>query len=288
MKKAGFAVLYFVAMVVLLGELHVSEAVTCNASELNPCLPAITSGNAPSAVCCSKLQEQKPCLCGYLKDPTLKQYVNSPNAQKVVNSCGVPTPRRNLVGKVDFQDPGSLTSTSPGRFLHGEDDGDDRSGMVKKSTTLTITNRVTDVYDGRICQDNMISYEGKSKSGRSKFDEKCATPDEAKKNIIFKKVAARGISRESSKGKSQLKLGGLDGSDSRLDVMKSLDKKNHLQSEHSDKRLSKKLYSGKGDRVEVNGSGKSHSAANVQIELIIDHKKNNNDYKILVYIIGCS
>ncbi|KAL2550801.1 uncharacterized protein Fot_12331 [Forsythia ovata] len=114
----------------------------------------------------------------------------------------------------------------------------------------------------------MISYERKSKSGRSKFDEKCVTPNETKKNIILKKVATGGISRESSKGKSQLKLGGLDGSDSRLDVMKSLDKKNHLQPEHGDKRLSKKLYSGKGDRAEVNGSGKSHSAAKVQIELI--------------------
>ncbi|KAL2538259.1 uncharacterized protein Fot_19650 [Forsythia ovata] len=73
--------------------------------------------------------------------------------------------------------------------------------------------------------DHIISYEGKSKSGRSKFDEKCATLNEAKKNIILKKVAAGGISRESSKGKSQLKLGGLDDSDSRLDIMKSLDKK---------------------------------------------------------------
>ncbi|KAL2457627.1 uncharacterized protein Fot_56146 [Forsythia ovata] len=134
----------------------------------------------------------------------MKSATWNPNTDKFTSTG------RNLVGKVDFQDPGSLTSTSPGRFLHGEDDGDDRSGMVKKSATLTITNRVTDVYDGRICQDHMISYEGKSKSGRSKFDEKCATPDEAKKNIILKKVAARGISRESSKGKSQLKLGGLD------------------------------------------------------------------------------
>ncbi|KAL2553458.1 uncharacterized protein Fot_07077 [Forsythia ovata] len=99
----------------------------------------------------------------------------------------------------------------------------------------------------------------------SKFEEKCATPDEAKKNIILKKVAAGRISRKSSKGKSQLKLGGLDGSDSRLDVMKSMDKKNHLQHEHGDKRLSKKLYSGKGDQAEVNGSGKSHSAAKVGV-----------------------
>ncbi|KAL2545353.1 uncharacterized protein Fot_14601 [Forsythia ovata] len=121
---------------------------------------------------------------------------------------------------------------------------------------------MNNVSDSSLELDHMISYEGKSKSGRSKLDEKCATPDEAKKNIILKKVADGRISRESSKGKSQLKLGGLNGSDSRLDVMKSLDKKNHLQPEHGDKRLSKKLYSGKGDRAEVNGNGKSHSAAN--------------------------
>ncbi|KAL2559434.1 uncharacterized protein Fot_04173 [Forsythia ovata] len=98
----------------------------------------------------------------------------------------------------------------------------------------------------------------KSKSGRNKFDEKYATPDEAKKNIILKKVAAGGISRESSKEKSQLKLGGLDGSESRLDVMKSLDKKNHLQPEHGDKRLSKKLYSGKATELKSMGVG-SHT-----------------------------
>ncbi|XP_022895426.1 non-specific lipid-transfer protein 2-like [Olea europaea var. sylvestris] len=92
MKKTGCAVLYLVAVVLLLGELHVNEAVTCNASELNPCATAIASGLPPSAACCSKLWEQQPCLCGYLKDPALKQYVNSPNARKVVSSCGVPTP----------------------------------------------------------------------------------------------------------------------------------------------------------------------------------------------------
>ncbi|KAL2547599.1 hypothetical protein Fot_09129 [Forsythia ovata] len=81
------------------------------------------------------------------------------------------------------------------------------------------------VSDSSLELDHKISYEGKFKSGMSKFDENCATPDEAKKNIILKKVATGGISRENSKEKSQLKLGGLDGSDSRLDVMKSLDKK---------------------------------------------------------------
>ncbi|KAL2528702.1 uncharacterized protein Fot_21303 [Forsythia ovata] len=126
---------------------------------------------------------------------------------------------------------------------------------------------MNNVSDSSLELDHMISYEGKSNSRRSKFDEKCATPDEAKKNIILKKVAAEGISRKSSKEKSQLKLRGLDSSDGRLDVMKSLDKKNHLQLEHGDKRLSKKFYSGKGDQVEVNGSGKSHSAEKLTHEL---------------------
>lgn len=94
MKKASCAVLCMVAMavVVLFGELHVSEAVTCSPLQLSPCLGAITSGQPPSAACCKKLQEQKPCLCGYIKDPTLGKYVNSPNAKKVASSCGVAVP----------------------------------------------------------------------------------------------------------------------------------------------------------------------------------------------------
>ncbi|XP_022899128.1 uncharacterized protein LOC111412429 isoform X2 [Olea europaea var. sylvestris] len=245
---------------------------------------------------------------------------------------------RILVGKVDFHDPGSLTSTSPRRFLSGEDCRNDQSGMVEKSATLTIINNITDVYDGLLgqgnqnawgthtseqCQDeegtashsqvngssskksckgfsscskdksrssrsdldknmNTVSdssrelghmklYEEKIKSGRNKFDEKCASLGEAKKPFFLKKNVSEGMLRESNKGKSQLKVGGLDGSDSRLDVNKSLDKKNnHLQPEHDEKRLSKKRHSGKGNRADVNGSGRSHSAAKVQIETVVD------------------
>ncbi|CAA3028972.1 non-specific lipid-transfer protein 2-like [Olea europaea var. sylvestris] len=93
MKKAGCAVLYLVAVVVLLGNMHMTEAVTCNAAELTPCLDAFTSPRPPSAVCCSKLNEQKPCLCGYIKDPRFAKYVKSPKAKKVASSCGVPIPK---------------------------------------------------------------------------------------------------------------------------------------------------------------------------------------------------
>ncbi|CAL5209993.1 unnamed protein product [Lathyrus oleraceus] len=72
-------------------ELSMGE-VTCNALQLSACANAITSSNPPSATCCSKLKEQKPCLCKYLKDPSLKKFVNSPNAIKVADICDSPFP----------------------------------------------------------------------------------------------------------------------------------------------------------------------------------------------------
>ncbi|KAI3412647.1 AAI domain-containing protein [Psidium guajava] len=70
----------------------VAEAVTCSINELSSCLPAVTSGAAPSALCCSKLREQKPCLCGYIRDPNLRPYASSPNVKRVASTCGVAYP----------------------------------------------------------------------------------------------------------------------------------------------------------------------------------------------------
>lgn len=91
MNKASLLVT-MVVVVMLLAEAKVSQAVTCNPGQLSPCLPAISSSSPPSTTCCSKLKEQKPCLCGYLKDPALKQFVSSPGARKVASACGVPYP----------------------------------------------------------------------------------------------------------------------------------------------------------------------------------------------------
>ncbi|KAK0595914.1 hypothetical protein LWI29_011057 [Acer saccharum] len=96
MKRVSFvAVLSMVVVmvVVLSSEVRVAKAVTCNPTELSPCMAAITSSAPPSSTCCSKVREQRPCLCGYIKDPNLKQYVNSPNARKVVSTCGVSYPQ---------------------------------------------------------------------------------------------------------------------------------------------------------------------------------------------------
>ncbi|KAJ9173041.1 hypothetical protein P3X46_016217 [Hevea brasiliensis] len=95
MKKVSGSALWVVVLVMalmLVTEVRLSNAVTCNVAQLSSCLPAISSSTAPSSACCSKLREQKPCLCGYLKNPNLKQYVNSPGAKKVANACGVTLP----------------------------------------------------------------------------------------------------------------------------------------------------------------------------------------------------
>ncbi|KAL1207020.1 putative non-specific lipid-transfer protein AKCS9 [Cardamine amara subsp. amara] len=66
--------------------------VTCVATELRPCLPALTLGGNPTDECCTKLNEQKPCLCDYIKNPAYSKYVSSPNARKVLAACNVPYP----------------------------------------------------------------------------------------------------------------------------------------------------------------------------------------------------
>ncbi|RVW68522.1 putative non-specific lipid-transfer protein AKCS9 [Vitis vinifera] len=81
-----------VVMVVLLSEAHLTKAVTCSPQELSSCSAAFTSSALPSSTCCSKLKEQKPCLCGYLKDPNFSQYVNSAKANRIASTCGVQFP----------------------------------------------------------------------------------------------------------------------------------------------------------------------------------------------------
>ncbi|XP_030955885.1 non-specific lipid-transfer protein 2-like [Quercus lobata] len=94
MKKASYVVLCAMAVVaMLLFEAPLmAKAVTCSPLQLSSCIAAITSSAPPSSTCCTKLREQRPCLCGYLKDPNLRQYVNSPGARKVASTCGVPFP----------------------------------------------------------------------------------------------------------------------------------------------------------------------------------------------------
>ncbi|KFK39166.1 hypothetical protein AALP_AA3G208800 [Arabis alpina] len=91
--KATWFSVFALAAVLLVALLPAAEAVTCSPMQLSPCAAAITSSSPPSALCCAKLKEQKPCLCGYMRNPSLRRFVSSPNARKVSNRCKLAIPR---------------------------------------------------------------------------------------------------------------------------------------------------------------------------------------------------
>ncbi|PWA36240.1 lipid transfer protein [Artemisia annua] len=72
-------------LVMVLATPKVAFSATCSVNSLKPCLPAFTSSSPPTASCCTTLKQQQPCFCGYIKNPSLKQYVNSPNAKKTLD-----------------------------------------------------------------------------------------------------------------------------------------------------------------------------------------------------------
>ncbi|KAH6797055.1 Bifunctional inhibitor/lipid-transfer protein/seed storage 2S albumin superfamily protein [Perilla frutescens var. hirtella] len=90
MKKSVAALWVVVMLVVMAAEVH--EAADCNPTALMPCLGAISGGQEPSNNCCSKLKEQQPCFCQYIKNPAFKPYIDSPNARKVAAACNVTIP----------------------------------------------------------------------------------------------------------------------------------------------------------------------------------------------------
>ncbi|KAK7266424.1 hypothetical protein RIF29_19068 [Crotalaria pallida] len=92
MKKVCAKVVAVMALLLVVEVFPFAEAVTCNPMELSPCLGSILSSSPPSTTCCQKVNEQRPCLCGYIKNPNLGQFVNSPGARIVASSCGVPFP----------------------------------------------------------------------------------------------------------------------------------------------------------------------------------------------------
>lgn len=95
MKSNVFCVVALILSMqaVLLGELRAVNAVTCDVMELSPCHDAITTGVPPLKACCDKLKEQKPCLCGYIKDPKFSKYVNSPYSKVIETACNTPKPK---------------------------------------------------------------------------------------------------------------------------------------------------------------------------------------------------
>ncbi|KAL2896551.1 Non-specific lipid-transfer protein 2 [Bienertia sinuspersici] len=75
-------------MAALLAQAPMSDA-ACSPVQLSPCAPAIRSNRRPSGACCARLRQQRRCLCGYLRNPALRRYVNSPGAKRVASTCRV-------------------------------------------------------------------------------------------------------------------------------------------------------------------------------------------------------
>nr|GMC69408.1 non-specific lipid-transfer protein 2-like [Ipomoea batatas] len=108
-------------LMLLLAEAQFSSA-GCDVQQLTPCLSALTSNTNPSQLCCKRLNQQKPCFCQYLKNPSLKMYLNSPAAKKAAKTCKVDCLRvdgvlenRNLVYCASTRSKASVDSTSGNR-----------------------------------------------------------------------------------------------------------------------------------------------------------------------------
>nr|AOC88974.1 type 2 nonspecific lipid transfer protein LTP201 [Elaeis guineensis] len=91
--KSALLFFFFFITALLLCRAPTAVSVTCNPMELSPCAKAILSAAPPTAACCAKLKEQRPCFCQYKKNPKLQGYINSKNSKKVAGTCGVPMPK---------------------------------------------------------------------------------------------------------------------------------------------------------------------------------------------------
>ncbi|XP_062205669.1 non-specific lipid-transfer protein 2P-like [Phragmites australis] len=92
---ARAAVTSFVALLAVVATMSAggASAQQCDAGQLAVCAPAIVSGAAPTAACCSNLRAQRGCFCQYARNPAYSGYINSPNSRRALASCGVSIPR---------------------------------------------------------------------------------------------------------------------------------------------------------------------------------------------------
>ncbi|KAJ4748818.1 Nonspecific lipid-transfer protein [Rhynchospora pubera] len=70
-----------------------AAAVTCDVSQLSPCMGPILYGSATPPACCSSLKMQQPCFCQYARNPTYSGYVYGSNGRRVASDCKVSLPR---------------------------------------------------------------------------------------------------------------------------------------------------------------------------------------------------
>ncbi|KAL1216839.1 putative non-specific lipid-transfer protein AKCS9 [Cardamine amara subsp. amara] len=86
-------VLFTCSILVLLivtQENRVAAVESCDPMELSPCYVTIETGSKPSDLCCTRVKQQKHCVCQYMKNPTFKSFLNKPNAKKIATDCHSP------------------------------------------------------------------------------------------------------------------------------------------------------------------------------------------------------
>ncbi|OEL24136.1 hypothetical protein BAE44_0014850 [Dichanthelium oligosanthes] len=91
MAKA-VAVLVATLLLVAAASAGGASAQQCDVVQLAVCAPAIISGEAPSAACCSNLRAQQGCFCQYARNPAYSGYINSPAARRALTTCGITIP----------------------------------------------------------------------------------------------------------------------------------------------------------------------------------------------------
>ncbi|CAA7051874.1 unnamed protein product [Microthlaspi erraticum] len=65
----------------------------CDNVEVGECMSALPTGQKPTAKCCGQLKAQVPsCYCAFIKNPTLRKFVTSPDVNRVLAQCGIRTP----------------------------------------------------------------------------------------------------------------------------------------------------------------------------------------------------
>ncbi|MQM22254.1 hypothetical protein Taro_055304 [Colocasia esculenta] len=92
-RLAAGAICLALVLLLVASQLPAAESATCNLNQLLPCSRAYFSSVPPSAACCAKVREQQPCFCQYLRNPNLRNYVNSPNTRRIEAACRVSYPR---------------------------------------------------------------------------------------------------------------------------------------------------------------------------------------------------
>ncbi|CAN6445944.1 unnamed protein product [Victoria cruziana] len=92
-KFKFFALVFPVLVLLLLGKPLPCSSVTCDPTKLSSCLPAMQGSSPPSHACCSGLKVQQSCFCFYMKNPTLRRMIMSPQSRKIASYCRMSFPK---------------------------------------------------------------------------------------------------------------------------------------------------------------------------------------------------